>query len=110
MDWKDAVHGFELDEQTLLDDEIGAVRTVDGRIEILERNRHLTLETDASVTKLGGEALLVGSLEESRSEPAMHLDHCADSSFREVPEIISAHDGLSAQGRERLRTIFEEAA
>ena len=73
MDWFESCHGLALHDEAIFDEEVEPTGT-DGTPLVLDSDRHLTLEGDASQPELDTDRLLVHRLEETRSEVAMDLN------------------------------------
>jgi hypothetical protein len=71
---EDALDRLELDDQSLLDEEIDDISTLQRDSLVLEWNRDLTPESDACRRKLVSETFLVGRFEKARTHLPMDLD------------------------------------
>lgn len=82
VDGEEAVHGFELEDDMAVDDEVETVAAVEGEAFVGEGERNLTLDVKFAQGELMREAVLVGRFEKSRPQVAVDLDAGADDGLR----------------------------
>ena len=63
VDGQKALHGLELDEDLVLDDEVHTVSAVEAQAFVVDRKRALSLEAKLAQRQLAAEARFVGRLE-----------------------------------------------
>ena len=94
---------FDLHDDAPLDHEIDALAALQPEPLVDHGNSALTFEADPEQRKLMGQALLVGGLEQPRSEAAMYLDAGADDALRSTWEAALATFRLHPDGVYRSR-------
>jgi hypothetical protein len=74
-------HGLDFNDDGVGDDEIDAVAAIEPDTAVDKRQRFLTLEGQAALQQVKGEAFLVARFEETRSEFSVDVESNADDAL-----------------------------
>jgi hypothetical protein len=86
VDGEQFLHGLDFDDDGVFDDEVEAVRGVEGDALVSERDGALALEADRAKRQFVREALFVDRLEEAGPQVAVYLDARANHGLGTIHE------------------------
>ena len=83
MDGEELVDGFELDQDFVFDDEVGAETTIEGEVFVADGDFFLRGYRKTSIGEFECEALFINRFEQSRPKFPVHRDGRANDGVRQ---------------------------
>jgi hypothetical protein len=102
IDGNHSLHGFDLDDNKIIDEQIKTKSAIDNDVSVVKRYRHLPFDGETSGAELVHEALFINRLQQPRTKGAMNGKSRIDDLARNPFMFGGQFDHLRAFASSRL--------